>query len=160
MKRSGGPPLPPGSSLTVIFDSPNSGTLLGNASFRHVRRPLLLTPRKTSTIISATTYIARGSTREKVGVEPSEITSVSRHCTFITCNCSSFHAFVQLGGTLLLGPRANTVPQAGTRTTTKPSASLVFSSLYARWRCQNLTSTTRKGVRPRTASLHATGGAT
>jgi hypothetical protein len=160
VKRSGGPPLPSGSSLTVIFDSPNSGTLLGNASSIHFRRPLFLTPRKTSTIISATTYIARGSSRENVGAEPSETMSVSCHRAFITRRCPSLHAFIQLGGTLLLGPRANTVPQTGTRTTRKPSASPAFSSLYARCRYQTLTSTMGKGVCPRSASSAATGGVT
>ena len=161
VKRSGGPPLPPGSSLTAIFDSCNSDTLLGNVSSIHVRSPLFLTPRKTSAIIGATPYIARGLTREDVGAEASETMLVSRHCVSFTCRCSSLYPFVQLGRTakpLALDPRANAVPQAGAGATRKPSASPAFSSLYGRWRYRNLTSTMGKDVCPRSARLHVRGG--
>jgi hypothetical protein len=161
VKRGGGPPLPPGASLTAIFDSCNSGTLLGNISSIHSHHPLLLTPRKISTIVSATTYIARGSTRENLGAEPSEKTSVSRHHASITCRRSSLYPFAQLGRTaeaLVLGPRNDDVPQMETGATRKPSASPAFSSLYGRWRYRYLTSTMGKGVRPQNASLGARGG--
>ena len=95
VKRGGLWGLPPGSSLTAIFDSCNSGTLLGNISSMHARRPPLLIPRKTSTIIGATTYIARGSVREGVAAEPSKTMSVSCRRAFTTCHCLiplSFHA--------------------------------------------------------------------
>jgi hypothetical protein len=94
VKRGGLWGLPLGSSLTAIFDSCNSGTLLGNASSMHVRHLPLLIPRKTSTIISATTYIARGSAREGVAAKPSKTTSVSRRRAFTICHCPiplSFH---------------------------------------------------------------------
>ena len=133
LKRSGGPPLPPGSSLVAIFDSCN--TLLGNLSSLHDRHLLLLTPRKTLTIISATMCIARGSTREDAGAKPSETASVSCHRASITCRRSLLYPFVQLGGaTNVLVPQADSVPQTGTGVTREPSSSPAFSNLYGRWR--------------------------
>ena len=71
-------PLPKGSALTAIFDSCNSGTLLGNISSTHLC-PLSLTPGKILTIIGATTCIGHGSTREGEGATPSKAASVRRH---------------------------------------------------------------------------------
>ena len=71
--------LPKGSSLTAIFDSCHSGTLLGNVSSTHIHYPLLLMLRKTSTITNATMYTGLGSTGVVVGATPSETTLVRRH---------------------------------------------------------------------------------
>jgi len=85
-------PLPKGSALTAIFDSCNSGTLLGNGSSTSLySQPFTLG--KISAIIGAITCIGHGSTRESVGVKPSKTASARQHRTFnvvyhLTPSCS------------------------------------------------------------------------
>ena len=55
--------LPKDSSLTAIFDSCHSGTLLGIVSSKRIPYPLSLMLGKTSTITGATMYTGLGSTR-------------------------------------------------------------------------------------------------
>ena len=109
-------PLPKGSSLTAIFDSCNSGTLLGNVSCTHICHPLLLISRKTSSITGATMYIGLGSTREVVGATPFETASVRRYHAPLTCHYPSSYPLVQLGRTAeSRRPRArvDTAPRIG-----------------------------------------------
>ena len=105
-------PLPKGSALTAIFDSCNSGTLLGNIPSTPLC-PLSLTPGKILTIIGATMCIGHGSTGESEGAKSFKTASVRRHRTSMT----AYHLTpLQLGGTpesLVLRPRADPTPHFG-----------------------------------------------
>ena len=152
--------LPRGSALTAIFDSCTSGTLLGNVSHMHTHYPLLLIPRKTSTIISVITYIDHGSTRETVRAAPSEVTLVRRHRVSITCYRSSLYPLTQLGRIVkapVLDPRADPSPFIRRGAGMQMPISLA-SCRFCNRPLTIPTITTGKGARPRNASLGARGG--
>ena len=157
-------PLPNGSALTAIFDSCNSGTLLGKI-FAFSPCPLPLTSGKTLVIIGAIMSICHGSTRESGGAKPSKIAPV-RRVLCVHHRLSPYHC-VQSGRTakpLALGPRADTTPDLGLAVARRMPNFPALCRLYRTSArppnrsklSRNPTATRGKGVHPR--SLRSTTG--